>query len=526
MIADFAGPAGAARRLAPVAGLVALAALMAALRVHYYDWPPNRDVTEYAVTAHELLHGRELYSDIWNPKPPAIFVSYGAAELLLGYGPGQIYALNLLCGVIILLGVYAAGPAGGFGPAAGLWAAAFWTAISGNILLQVHDPNTESFMNACIVWAFVLLLGSRGGAPRVRRAVAIGLLFAWASLYKQVVIAIAMALLLAHVAVPRAGAGRRSAVVEAGIVAAVGVACWTVFAAFMAATGRTGILIDTLFTHGSTYLEGLSAKVREALTASGAGRWALGAVLLTLAVLGAAGIALGLARGNRRSWLLLAAYGAGAAVAVVLPGQFYRHYFQLLLPPALVAAGWVTASSGRLLGKGWAWAPHAVAAVALLCVAGGEARAHRSTPEELLRGAYAERYLAARELGRRLDSLLLPNETLYMLGEESGIYFHSRRRPPTTLLGWSLWRGPLADRFTRRTLDDLERQPPDVVVVPDYFPGSRADHPVVEWVSRRYVAVDGLTELEARHFSLLVERGSPTAERLAEPGAGSGRHAP
>jgi hypothetical protein len=505
-----------ARRLVPVAGLVALAVLMAALRAHYYDWPPNRDVTEYAVTAHELLHGRALYSDVWNPKPPAIFVSYGAAELLAGYGPGQLYVLNLLCGLIILLGVYAAGLAGGFGAAAGLWSAALWTVISGDIPLQVHDPNTEAFMNACVVWAFVLLLGSRAGAPAVRRAVVIGLLLAWASLYKQVVIAIAIPLLAAHVALPPKGSARRDTIVEAGIVAGVGVACWVMFAALMATTGRTGILIDTLFTHGSTYVSDLPAKVGEALASSGAAWRMFRTVLVPLLLLGAAGVALGLARGNRRNWLLLSCYGTGAMVAVALPGQFYRHYFQLLLPPALVAVGWATASSGRLLRKRWSWAPHAVACAALLSLAASEARSYLSTPEELLQGAYAERYLAARELGRRLESMLLPHETLYHLGNESGIYFHSRRRPPTTLLGWSLLRGPLADRLTRRTLDDLERQPPDVVVVPDYFPGAHADHPVYEWVAKRYVAIEVLEELEARHFALLVKRDSPTAERLGE----------
>jgi hypothetical protein len=505
-------------RLAPVWGLVVLVALMATLRYHYYDWPPNRDVTEYAVTAHELLQGRELYSDVWNPKPPAVFVSYGAAELLFGYGPGQLYALNLICGLIVLLGVYAAGPAGGFRPAAGLWAAAFWTVISGNIALQTHGPNTEAFMNACLIWAFVLLLGSRGGAFGARRAVVIGLLFAWASLYKQVAIAIAIPLLAAHVALPPPGTQRRNAVVETGIVAAVGVGCWTMLVAFMAATGRTGILIDTLIIHGATYVSDLPAKVLEALSSPDVPWKAFGAVLVPLVLVGAVGVALGLTiRGNRRNWLLLAVYGAGAAVAVALPGQFYRHYFQFLLPPALVAMGWATVSIGRILNGRWAWVPHGVAALVLLFVAANEVGSYRSSPEESLRGAYAERYLAARELGRRMDSLLLPGETLYHLGNESGIYFHSRRPLPTTLLGWSLWSGPLADRFTRRTLDDLERQPPDVVVVPHDLPTSRADHPVVEWIVDRYVFVNGLDELEARHFSLLAERGSPTAERLTEP---------
>ena len=110
--------------------LVALALLISVLRLHYYDWPPNRDVTLYAVISHELLHGKKLYADFWDVKPPAVFLSYGAAELVFGYGQRAIYVMNFVCSLIILSGVYAAGLASGYGTISGIWAALFWTAVA------------------------------------------------------------------------------------------------------------------------------------------------------------------------------------------------------------------------------------------------------------------------------------------------------------------------------------------------------------------------------------------------------------
>jgi hypothetical protein len=43
-------------------------------------------LTTYAVIAHEMLDGKQLYSDLWDHKPPGVHVTYAVAELLAGYG--------------------------------------------------------------------------------------------------------------------------------------------------------------------------------------------------------------------------------------------------------------------------------------------------------------------------------------------------------------------------------------------------------------------------------------------------------
>ena len=98
-------------RATTLLALGALAGLIAVLRLHTYDEPLNVDITGYAVTSHEMLSGRHLYSEAWDHKPPAIYVTFALAERLWGYGNAEIYGLNVTAAIITLIGVYAAGSA-------------------------------------------------------------------------------------------------------------------------------------------------------------------------------------------------------------------------------------------------------------------------------------------------------------------------------------------------------------------------------------------------------------------------------
>lgn len=69
----------------PHLALLALAVLLAVLRLHYLDWPPNRDVTTYSVIAREVLEGEQLYTDVWDHKPAvsAVPIEFPAPEIHL-----------------------------------------------------------------------------------------------------------------------------------------------------------------------------------------------------------------------------------------------------------------------------------------------------------------------------------------------------------------------------------------------------------------------------------------------------------
>lgn len=498
--------------------LVTLAVFITALRLHYYDWPPNRDVTEYAVTAHELLLGKKLYSDIWNPKPPAIFLSYGAGEAVLGYGPRTIFIMNLVCTLIILGGVYAASIASGLGSISGIWAALFWTALSGDISLQLHDANTESFMNACLIWAFVLFLGPANRPFGYCRAIGTGLLFAWASLYKHAILPIPLALSIAHFVIPPEGLNRRQAGKHVLIIAFIGAVIWGVLIAYMGLTGRFQIFYDTMITHGSAYSGSILSNIAKTVSTSRLiDCWHRFKVVSPLMILASIGILFGLTRKRRRPWVLLVMYAIGAYISIALPGKFYSHYYQLGIPPLVVAGGWATAILSQKATKLRASIPHIAAGAVLLYMVSNELPYYRSKPEVQLKGTYAELYLATQKLGRKLASMLEPEETIFQWGAETGLYFYSQKRPPSSILGWSLWSRTFGEQFTQKTLNDLERKPPDLVVIAKYHLKRQPDHPILHWIYDNYRPVFGLSEHEKKHFILMALCGSPIEARMFSP---------
>src|SRR5262245_15800215 len=94
------------RRTAVWLALLALAFCVQRLRT--YDEPFERDIMTYAVIGHELVLGNRLYDDVLDNKPPAVYATFGLAELLVGYGPAEVYLVNVVFGVAALAGLYAA----------------------------------------------------------------------------------------------------------------------------------------------------------------------------------------------------------------------------------------------------------------------------------------------------------------------------------------------------------------------------------------------------------------------------------
>src|SRR5437879_6286888 len=117
---------GKLRKILPTAALAGLCALIFFLRLHTYDEPLERDLTTYAVIAHEMLNGKNLYSDLWDHKPPAIHVTYAAAELIAGYGRNSIFLMNVAAAMATLMACYFAGSAAGGGRVGGFVAAGLW----------------------------------------------------------------------------------------------------------------------------------------------------------------------------------------------------------------------------------------------------------------------------------------------------------------------------------------------------------------------------------------------------------------
>jgi hypothetical protein len=452
--------------------LCALAALLSLARLHTYDEPLERDITTYAVIGHELLAGRPLYSDLWDHKPPAVHVAYAAAELVAGYGPRAVYLLNVAASVATLLGVYAAA-AWASSPAGGLLAAALWTVVSGDLRLQGNQPNTEVFVNACLAWGFVLLLRARS-----RTGVAsAGALLALATLFKHVALAPIALVAAAWAFVPDREASRRRRALDVALLAGVGAAAWAAVFLYFAARGRFAPFYEAVFVFNRTLAGGLLKNLGDGLREVLAGRSPLLGVA-PVAALAALGIPAALRTGARRSWLLVAPWIVGSAAAVWLPGkptpEFFPHYYQLLVPPLVVAAG--GAAAGLAPGM-----RNVAAALTLLLALSPQLPSYALPADEWSRRKYGETFLETKALAARLESELPADYDFYEWGNETGLYFYSKRSPPIGLFYVS----PVFVRpsLLERVADPLARRPPHVVVVERTWPPPAR---VEDWLASNY----------------------------------------
>jgi len=522
---------GVVRQRIALLFLIGLSCFIAIARFHTYSEPLDHDITATAVIASEMRAGRAYYSDLWENKPPARFVAHIIVQSLFGYGRSSLYALNVGLGVLTLFGVYVAASAMGMGPTAGLWAAVFWALTSGDLDLQANQPNTEAFMNAPLIWAFALLLRARGAAivddhSYLLRTLAIGGLLALATFYKPQRVLYGFFLAVAHVIYPPEGtpSGRRQALKEVSIIAGVGAAAWIAFFVYFAMTGRFKIVYTTMFIYPGYYSGNMFKNLWTSLALSNLfpRQMLFTSALVFLSLL--SGVIVWMKRSPRPGAMLLA-YAVATQLTIGITGMFYPHYYQLWLPILAVGAGWSVVLLRHVIKQEYAqWRQHVFAVIALVSMMPSEIWVYRMDPEHWALQAYGEVYVNSERLGHEINNILEPGETLYVLGDEPVFYFVTQRRPATGVFFLqALASGPLAQELTTRVVNDLVRNPPDLVVIMSDAVGPKTvssdhatlgpDHPLLVWILQNYHCPPG--KEGHKFFAICARPGSPLDQRTS-----------
>ena len=492
---------GQLNRTVALSGLIVLAAVIVLLRLHTYDEPLERDLTTYAVVAHEMIGGKALYSDLWDHKPPAIHVTYAAAELIAGYGRDSIFLLNIAAAIATMIGCYFAGRTIG-GAVGGLSTAAFWALAAGDLALEGNQPNTELFLNTFLSAGFAVCVCAPREGLGWRRSVAAGVLFAVASLYKQVIIAHVALLALVYFATTRRGS-RKRAIVDLATIGTMAVTAWALVFGYFALRGHGEAFIDAVFKYNRWYAAAAVDPTKHIFGWPPVFADVL-AVILPLATLSFAGLLVGLTAGPRRPWLLLLAFAAATHVAVLLPGHFYPHYYQLWLPPLVIGAGWSVGLLKRVLVARLSWLSYVTAAVTCMVLVLMAVPYYRLSPQIWSFRKYGMIFIETERLAVKLDRLFPRNITLFEWGNETGLYFETQRKPPSGVVyAYPVQAGPLALKLSGRVLAELKDKLPDVVVTAKPVWVFTAGHPITKWLRENYRPV-----WQTENFMVRVRKGS------------------
>lgn len=453
------------------------------LRLRAYGEPPNRDLATYAVTAREMLAGRSLYSDLWDHKPPLIYVSYALAGMVVGFGPVLFYVLNLSCNLVTMLAIWH-GTRRLASSAAALLAAALFAVCSGDLYLQANEPNAEAFINALLAWCFAFLVRTANARAFIPIVIA-GVLLGTASLFKTVVIvhAVTWGAVLFLV--------RPLSLRFVSVFAAGAIIPWLVALLWFAAAGTLRAILDVLFVYnahyatmsgGSTMGNIISGLLPQMLMPLFICR-----VLLPLAAFSVAGALLARRAANSREMKFLLAWIVATPIAVALPGQFFPHYYQLWLPPLCIAAAVAAIGIAKTVSAKNTRAAHAVPAVLLAVCIVMEIPSYFFSAEQGAAIKYGPDPLQEKKVGQYLRTQLAPGETFYQWGTSATLYYASQTSPPTGIfILVPLLPGPLSKESAERVLRDLEKTKPRLAVMDKRDVPPMPNHPVERYLSQHY----------------------------------------
>ena len=498
-----------ARRSAIV--LLILAIVLIAARLRSYHEPPEWDLGTYLAIGRELLNGERLYADAWDVKPPAIFLTYAVAQFVTGDGALPVYLLSVTAAIVTMLAIYiaaatpvqsegrndrSAGPDQALETAtAGIYAALAWVAICYAPWTDGNLPNTEVFINACVAWVFALWVGAPLSKMSWKRCCSIAMLFAVASLYKQFALMIYACIGIAELlAGQSAKAQTANTLKKLFAITAMIVLVWCAVLGYFAITGRAWLAWQTFVVAPRAYSGGmmnnLAASFLPQRMISPALVFALPALTLTI---------IGALTAQGRRWILLAGLLVGVHLAVALPGQFFPHYYQLWFVPLSIGAGWGAAALLQVIRR--KPIAYVVIALALVAMIVPQASWYTLPGRDWAHRKHGDFFIYAHDGFVAASAQLPPNETFYTWSDEAYAYAITHRRPPATAL-WKMHTttGPLAEWLTQRTLDDLNGDPPAMIILYGED-AATARHPIMQWTEQHY---DLNPDPQRKFFPLIV----------------------
>lgn len=392
-------------------------AMSAMTRAVLIGAPALSDESVHLLGSWALLDGRGLYVDFVDNKPPLLYAAFAAPQALLGRGIGPVRLLAFLL-VVPLTGL-AASAILGHGTR-GRWAASLYVLFAASYLPEDALPvHTELLMLLPAGWAFALL--GPGGAVRVPRAAAAGLLLGLAALVKPTAGLWLAALPLTEV-LDRGRPRRLAAALRVGVAGLAGFALPVAATALLFA--RAGRLPELAYWTVFANLRYVAAALEPgevlARAAQGLLPW-----LATTAVLWWAYARARRERGPGVPWARIDSLVVCSLPAALAGWRFFGHYFlQVLFPLCLGAAP----AAARLAERPWSRASKVAGAVLALVVVGfGAVNAW------LLRARHdviEETFPLPRDVAAFLRAdPCRADATLFVWGIAPGLYVTTRLRP-------------------------------------------------------------------------------------------------
>jgi hypothetical protein len=511
----------------PIAGILAVVAMF----LGRFPEHPELDQSLFLYYGRWLAGGLHLYTDLWDSKPPVIFLLYAAADRIAGptFGVGLLMLLSGVASAILTYVLVRRGADRATAYASAAFVALLWNgpAFGG----ALSSAQAEVLMAPALLAAAIL-----SGRTGPRAGFAAGCCLGLAASFKIVAVFMWPLAWVFALAGERLSV-RRNLSVLAGC-AVVPLVC----AIALAAQGGLGEAIRAVLEYPRAYAAEINQRIdllpalQRAATRMGRG------FPLTL-LLAAIGVGAGFARLPVRAsvaWLFL------AIVGVVSQRLMSGYHLYLLAPPLGLLAGFGARAAWKLLATAWAGARarRVRACIALLLLSAGLGTAAASETRwwgrqyrnhvALLRGeidietfrgrqsAYSALWFEARDIGTHVRTLAHAGDTMLVWGLAPAVYLQAGLPPATRFAfhqtffvdGSALGtRWPSTGERRAELLQRMREAPPRFVVVVrgdrNGFEPSDSEIELRAFPELAQILATAYTEARATHNYTLLVHGSP-----------------
>jgi hypothetical protein len=476
------GPAGLTHAVATIAVthwplLIALAVVaMAGLPTLNFAYGPDQAL--FAYIGNGLAHGKTLYVDLWDVKPPGVFWVYALATRM-PFGFHGVRAFDLLYTLVTVVTAYALAArwwGRSTGAVAGLLYGVVYVTSSG----YWESAQADSFMVLPVILG-VLAWEERGRVRGRRGALLAGLAFGVAFQFRPVIALLPLGLAVWDL---WSAWGRREAMRRVLLLIAGAVLVQALTLLYLAAGGALHDYLYAQFVFGGHYArlggyyfpDGVTAAnflpgVRNALV------WFTTTWLL-LTVPGLIAVFVGGVLRTDRAVRLAALLSGAAVLSVIVQTKFFIYHWHPVLALLAMLAAWTASAAWRALRRRLS-RPRAVA-VAVVVVGGLVLLCPRITDglaewpdlvryviQPSYRTAYYDRFgtydapgysfRASEEVSDYIRARTRPGDTIFVWGYDPNVYVMTGRDSASRFLSFLPLMPPFApERWRQEFVHDLE----------------------------------------------------------------------
>ena len=457
-------------------------------RLYTMNEPFDRDLTTYLVISKSLLDGRNLYSDLWDHKPPGIFLIWAIAIKIFGYSNLTVLIVN--SAVTIWIAALLKNICQRWGSYLSWLAVGLWVFLSMDLSTESNQPNQECFISLgllLIINQALKIIGGSFDKSKLKQAVlqcSLGAMLC--TLMKPNVIVVLFILSLGLLIECRKNQIKTN--LSKSLLSYVVATCavlWSCVVFYFYFVGRINDFWLATVIHAASYPGNLWKSVLKPFFYP---EYLLPNYLWALAPLFLISF-WSLYKGLKEKFMfaiILSMWVISTQIMIASPGRFFPHYYQLWIPILAVLVPYSLHLQSQMPSLKRFIPIQVVALVLILTLR--ILPQFQLTPEEWSVKKYGSWYkdtlVVANYLNKELGSG--DTSTFYEWGSETGLYYYTKKSPPSGVLFVAHLDSQVVGKYlTERSLDQIKTKKPDLFVI-NQHEAYRISNPILDWIKDNY----------------------------------------